>query len=202
MLAPESPRLLVAVDGLGDSEALVRAAQRLAEPQGASWTVAFVDLGVTEPAQQTRVEQAFQLAERLGGDTVTLRGSDPVAEILAFVRAHDITTLVLGRSRRRPLAGLFGRTLSQRLLRTGGAVEIIFVRAQPPVAARRCSRMSVPGHRRATTSWLSARSPWPCRWRCSFTPGCRWPISLRCSWPVSSGPLYAPAPARHSWPRA
>ena len=127
VLAPEGRRLLVAVDGIGDSEALVRAAQRLAEPQGASWTVAFVDLGVTEPAQQTRVEQAFQLAERLGGDTVTLRGSDPVVEILAFARARDITTLVLGRSRRRPLAALFGRTLSQRLLRTGGAVDIIFV---------------------------------------------------------------------------
>ncbi|WP_200328550.1 ATP-binding protein [Thiocystis violacea] len=121
------PRLLVAVDGIGNSEALVRAAQRLAEGRRAPWTVAFVDLGATGPAQRARVERAFLLAERLGGDTVSLRGTDPVAEILAFSRARGITTLVLGRSRRRPLAVLIGRTLSQRLLREGGELEITFV---------------------------------------------------------------------------
>ena len=136
---PVRARILAAIDGIGNGEELVRLGRRLAERRRAPWSVVFVDRGNTGPEQQAGVERAFQLAERLGGETVTLRGHDPVEELLAFARDQNATTLVVGRSRYRPLAGMFGRTLSQRLLRRGGDFEITFV-PSPAARARRRKR--------------------------------------------------------------
>ncbi len=130
---PVRARIIAAIDGIGNGEELVRLARRLAERRRAPWSVVFVDRGDTGPVQQAGVQRAFELAERLGGETITLRGHDPVEELLTFARAQNATTLVVGRSRHRPLAGLFGRTLSQRLLRRGSDFEITFV---PSRAAR------------------------------------------------------------------
>ena len=130
---PVRARIVVAIDGIGNGQELVRLGRRLAERRRAPWSVVFVDRGDTWPEQQAGVERAFELAERLGGETVTLRGHDPVEELLAFARDQNATTLVVGRSRHRPLAGLFGLTLSQRLLRRGVDFEITFV---PSRAAR------------------------------------------------------------------
>lgn len=91
------------------------------------------------------MERAFQLAERLGGETVRLRGHDPVAELLAFARKRNATTLVVGRSRRRPIAALFGQTLSQRLLHDGADLEIGFVASSAHRARRQRRKASPPG---------------------------------------------------------
>ena len=134
---PVRARIVVAIDGIGNGEELVRLGRRLAERRRAPWSVVFVDRGDTGPEQQAGVERAFELAERLGGETVTLRGHDSVEELLAFARDQNATTLVVGRSRHRPLAGMFGRTLSQRLLRRGADFEITFVPSRPARVRRR-----------------------------------------------------------------
>ncbi len=99
---PGRARIIVAIDGIGNSEELVRLGRRLAERRRAPWSLVFVDAGDTGHEQQAGVERAFQLAERLGGETVRLRGHDPVEELLAFARGQNATTLVVGRSRLRP----------------------------------------------------------------------------------------------------
>jgi two-component system sensor histidine kinase KdpD len=134
---PVRTRILAAIDGIGNGEELVRLGRRLAERRRAPWSVVFVDRGNTGPEQQAGVERAFELAERLGGETVTLRGHDPVEELLAFAREQNATTLVLGRTRRRLLAGMFGRTLSQRLLQRGTDFEITFVPSRAALMRRR-----------------------------------------------------------------
>jgi len=119
--------VVVAIDGTGTSDEVVRVGWRLAERHHAHWSVVFVDPGDTGPERRVKVERAFALAERLGGETLILRGHDPVAELLSFAHEHNATTLVVGRSRRRSLAGMVGRTLTQRLLRQAGEFEITFV---------------------------------------------------------------------------
>ena len=137
---PVRTRIVVAVDGVGNAEELVRLGRRLSERRSAPWSVVYVDRGSAGPEQQAGVERAFELAEKLGGETVRLRGADPVAELLHHAREINATTLVVGRSRDRPLAGLFGRTLSQRLLRQGGEFEITFVPSLVDRARRRKRR--------------------------------------------------------------
>jgi len=137
---PVRARIVVAIDGIGNAEELVRLGMRLAERRRAPWSVLFVDRGDINAEQQAAVEHAFELAERLGGETVTLRGHDPVEELLAYARDQNATTLVLGRSRHRVMAGIFGRTLTQRLLRRGEDFEITFVPSKLAKHGRRQRR--------------------------------------------------------------
>ncbi|MEA3641248.1 MAG: sensor histidine kinase KdpD [Lamprobacter sp.] len=134
---PVRARIVVAVDGVGNGDELVRLGRRLAERRRAPWSVVFVDRGDTGPEQQAGVERTFELAARLGGEPVTLRGHDPVEELIAFAREHNATTLVVGRSRQRPWAGRFGATLSQRLLRQAEEFEITFVASRSARVRRR-----------------------------------------------------------------
>lgn len=134
---PVRARIVVAIDGIGNGEELVRLGRRLAERRRAPWSAVFVDRGDTGPEQQAGVERTFDLAARLGGETLTLRGHDPVEELLAFAREQNATTLVVGRSRHRPLAGFFSQSLSQRLLRCGEDFEITFVSSRVARVRRR-----------------------------------------------------------------
>ncbi|HSO81319.1 sensor histidine kinase KdpD [Thiocapsa sp.] len=134
---PVRTRILVAIDGVGNNEEVVRLGRRLAERRRAPWSVVYVEASDSGPERRARVERVFHLAERLGAEVVTLRGQDPVDEILSYARARNVTTLVMGRSRSRPLVGLLGRTLSQRLLREGGEFEITFVPSSVARARRR-----------------------------------------------------------------
>jgi two-component system, OmpR family, sensor histidine kinase KdpD len=142
---PVRTRILVAVDGVGNNEEVVRLGRRLAERRRAPWSVVYVEARDGDPERRARVERVFHLAERLGAEVVTLRGQDPVEEILSYARARNVTTLVMGRSRHRRLAGLLGRTLSQRLLREGGEFEVTFV----PSAIARARRREPPRRRLA-----------------------------------------------------
>jgi len=94
-------RLLVAVDGSGQGETLVRATRRLAERRKAPWTVVTVDNGRAGTEERQRLEKVFDLASRLGAEVKTLRGYNIADEILAFAKDQNVTTLILGRSHNR-----------------------------------------------------------------------------------------------------
>lgn len=151
---PARARVVIAIDGRRNSEQVVRAGKRLAEQRRAPWTVVYVDTGrVRSPAMQERLERAFQLAERLGGETVVLRGPYIDAEIVAYARDHNATAIVIGRTRERPFAGLFNQALTQRLLRRNKDFEITVIGAEPDEPAPL---------RRRWEGWLEAlhRSRW------------------------------------------
>lgn len=118
-------RMLVAVDGASQGEALVRAGRRIADRRKAPWTVVSVDNGRADPEQRQRLEKVFALAARLGAEVRTLRGYDVADEILAFAKEHNVTTLILGRSDKpwwhwRP-------STTRRLMKQATAFEVTFI---------------------------------------------------------------------------
>lgn len=129
-------RVLVAVDGGGQSEYLVRRARRIAERRDAPWTVVTV---VThdrrDAARQDELDRAFSLARKLGGETETIRGADVVDALLDYAGRAGVSAILIGRTRERPIARAFNRTLTQRLLQRGAHYEITLVNP-PPVRAR------------------------------------------------------------------
>ncbi|EYC52466.1 histidine kinase [Hylemonella gracilis str. Niagara R] len=149
------PRVLVAVDGLGASEYLVRAGRRIAERRDAPWrvvTVQAVPGGAVDPARQAELDRAFALARSLGADTEVLHGPRVAEALLDHAASEGCSTLVVGRTRERPFpwmfarvfARMFNRTLTQQLLRHGAHHELVIVsapqaRAQARVGARRWS---------------------------------------------------------------
>ena len=140
--------VLIAIDGQGQSEYLVRAGARIAERRGAPWTVVTVDTGHSaaanagEPlvrpgaarqgaqaaqASQTELDKAFALARTLGGDTAVLYDTDVAQALLDAAAARSAKSVVIGRTRERPFARMFNRTLTQQLLARGDRYELTIV---------------------------------------------------------------------------
>ena len=139
---PLRRRVLVAIDGRGQSEYLVRVSRRLAERRDAPWTVVTVQTGgPVDEQQQLEIDRAFALARRLGGDTEVLHGGSIVDAILDHAARSGVSTIVLGRTRERPFARMFNRTLTQQLLQRGAHYELtIFSTPEARARARRSLR--------------------------------------------------------------
>ena len=128
--------VLVAIDGHGHSEYLVRVGRRIAERRAAPWTLVTVQRGGGPTADvQQEIDRAFALARRLGADTVTLHDDSIVSALLAHAAQNGTSTIVLGRTRERPLARIVNRTLTQQLLQRGAHLELTIV-GTPAARAR------------------------------------------------------------------
>lgn len=136
---PLRRRVLVAIDGLGQSEYLVRVSRRLAERRDAPWTVVTVQTGGSLPErQQVEIDRAFALARRLGAEAEVVHGGSIVDAILDCAARIGASTIVLGRTRERPVARMFNRTLTQQLLQRGAHFELtIFSTPEARAKSRR-----------------------------------------------------------------
>jgi len=120
-------RLLVCVGADVSAEAVVRAAARLATGLNAEWTAVFVERPgqeETDLARVKRVDDALQLAERLGAVTERLSANDLVGALLDYARRENFTQIVLGRSRAGRLARLLRQSLTQELVRRSRDVAV------------------------------------------------------------------------------
>jgi two-component system sensor histidine kinase KdpD len=150
--------VLIAIDGKGQSEYLVRAGARMAERRGAPWSVVSVDNGHsadaalhaedleraasqrhsmahTEQQRQIELDKAFALARSLGGETALLHNTDTIQALLDAAAARGARAIVIGRTRERPIARIFNRTLTQQLLQRGTNYELTII-STPQVRQR------------------------------------------------------------------
>lgn len=133
---PIRRRVLVAIDGRGQSEYLVRVARRIAERSDAPWSVVTVQAGGRDdPQRQLELDRAFALARRLGGETAALNGVNIVDALLDHAGRIGASTIVLGRTRERPFARMVNRTLTQQMLQRG-AHYVLTIVSTPEVRAR------------------------------------------------------------------
>ncbi|GAD22080.1 sensor histidine kinase KdpD [Acidovorax sp. MR-S7] len=153
--------VLIAIDGKGQSEYLVRAGARIAERRGAPWSVVTVDTGHSadaalhpedldraaaqrhsmahaEQQRQMELDKAFALARNLGGETEVLHNTDITQALLDAAAARGARSIVIGRTRERPIARIFNRTLTQQLLQRGVRYELTIV--STPQARQRARR--------------------------------------------------------------
>lgn len=137
--------VLVAIDGGGQSEYLVRVARRIAERRDAPWTVVTVQSRRQDEATRREIDAAFALARRLGGDAELLHGSSIADALLDHAAHNGVSTLVLGRTRERPLARMFNRTLTQQLIQRGAHYEITIISTPQARARSRREGLLPPG---------------------------------------------------------
>src|SRR5271157_1659668 len=129
-----SERLLACVGADEVSERVVRRAARLATSLNAAWTAVTIErVGQEGDAKKAnQIAKTFGLAERLGGDTMRLQGSDYPAEILRLARRENVTQIVLGQSHAGFVSSLLGRSLPDALMRRAGTIEIHVVPHEEP----------------------------------------------------------------------
>ncbi|HEX7885548.1 MAG TPA: ATP-binding protein [Phenylobacterium sp.] len=142
-------RILVLVGADRTAATLVRVGQQLsAAMMNAPWTVAHVarpDANPVSAAAAQALQDAFKLAEQLGGSTVTLASDDLRACALDYARRSDMTQIVVGRGRgpRFP----YRHRLDRTLLDASPAATVHIVAGDPaaPRPARGPSRRSPRG---------------------------------------------------------
>ncbi|NOV27471.1 sensor histidine kinase KdpD [Cupriavidus necator] len=84
-----------------DAAQVVRSARRLAAQLDADCHVVTVSVPRLAPAPDTpraQLDEAMRLAESLGARTETLAGSDMVAAVAGYVRRHNLTKVLIGRT--------------------------------------------------------------------------------------------------------
>ncbi len=134
---PAGERLLVGIDGASGGAALVRHARRMADRLQAPWTALHVEtpqsLRASE-AERNQVAETLRLAARLGGTPVTLPGEDIADTIVDYARSHNFTHITVGPSRRARWLDLFRSSVTQRLIRHAGGVNVHVVALQAATA--------------------------------------------------------------------
>lgn len=144
---PET-RLLVCVDAETGSDSVVHEGWRLAQALRADWIVFYVRTPrhdrLDEQAKD-RVAATLRLGERLGAETMALPAKSSVArEIIDYASAHNVTHIVLGRSRGSPMHRLFSEPVASRVARRAKAFQVLVVSSEEengPPARRRPVRM-------------------------------------------------------------
>ena len=143
-------RVLIAIDGMGASEYMVRVGRRITERRDAPWSVVTVQSGKPpDPERQAELDRAFALARSLGAETQVLHGSNIADALLDHSERDGVSTILVGRTRERPFARMFNRTLTQQLLRRGEHYELVII-GSPGNRAR--SRRAA----RARAEWLGS----------------------------------------------
>lgn len=122
-------RLLVCVGPSPTTARVIRKAKRMAAAIDAKWMAVSVDLPgrkATDHAAQ-QIAQHFQLAERLGAETLTLAGNTVAETILEYARKRNITQILIGKSSEPKWKRLLKRTVVDNLLDSSGGIDVYVI---------------------------------------------------------------------------
>lgn len=139
-------RILVCVGSDAAAVRVVRHAKRLADLMDASWFAVAMERPGADLDREARGRRdaALRLAESLGAETRTLVATDRAGEILRVARFENVTQIVIGRARRRPLARLLRPSLPEALVRGADGIAVHVVTSDRGVDARRGWRERLP----------------------------------------------------------
>jgi two-component system sensor histidine kinase KdpD len=156
-------RVVVAVTGAPDTEALIRRAARIARRARGDLLGVYVrsDEGLLDPPTAALAEHR-RLLEELGGEIHEVAGGDVAAALVDFAKAENATQLVLGSSRRSRWAELTRGSVINRVVRLSGSIDVQVISHEPqrgpgPSPSRhRRRRLSPLPPRRHALGWLLA----------------------------------------------
>jgi two-component system sensor histidine kinase KdpD len=128
-----SERVLVCVNRHPGSVALVRYARRLADRLRASWTAIYIETAHAHSYaedERDRVAEALRLAERLGGQAITVPASRVAGGVIDYAHAHNYTHIITSTVERSWLSRLFGRSTVLEIIRGAEDISIHVVPEQ------------------------------------------------------------------------
>ena len=149
-------RVLVGVNEDPNCIALVRYARLIADRLRARWTAIHVETSRTHrlgEAARDRIAECLRLAQRLGGDAVTVPAADVTQGIIDYAHDNNFTHVVIAKSRRSRWSELWRGSNTHRLIRRGGDLHVHVI-AEPQ---RDLARTGQEGEETGRT--VAARTP-------------------------------------------
>ena len=122
-------RILVCISEDPRCAGLVRYAKRLADRLHGPWIVVYVEgrrgLQLSEE-QRDRIADTLRLAESLGGEAITLPGSDRhiADDVIAYAQANNVTQIVIGKSVRTRWFEILHGSVVHDLVRRSGNISV------------------------------------------------------------------------------
>jgi two-component system sensor histidine kinase KdpD len=152
---PVAERILVGIGPAPSSQQLVRATKRMAERLRAEWIAVFVETPETEhwpEADRVRAWETMRLAEALGARTVTISGTNPGAELLAYARTHNVSKIVVGKpTHPRWRDRLFGSKLEE-VIRGSEDIDVYVITGEAEATAASGRHRTPPSRSRSHAS--------------------------------------------------
>lgn len=124
---PTSERILVCVGPSPLSARLIRATRRMATSLHAPWIALHIDLEqdkVASPAVQRDLESNLRLAGDLGAKVESVYGTDFAEAVINYARHHNITRIVVGKTRMSRWHEWLRGSLVNELIRRSGNIDI------------------------------------------------------------------------------
>ncbi|MGA7674853.1 MAG: sensor histidine kinase KdpD [Rhizomicrobium sp.] len=135
---PAGEHVLVCISEHPSCAELVRRARRFADSLKTSWTALYVEsprhMGLSE-VEKDRVADTMRLAQRLGGESVTIPGRDIAQSILEYARKNNVTQIIIGKSERARWFEILHGSVVRDLMRESGAISITAVYAEGDAVA-------------------------------------------------------------------
>ena len=120
-----SERVLVVIDGSPGGDALVRTGRRLADRLRGQFTAIHVESGGwQDQAGQQVTADALRLAERLGGETITVPGADVATAAVDYARANNFTHIIVPPSRRSHWTEMLRGSTAQRIISRASNIHV------------------------------------------------------------------------------
>jgi two-component system sensor histidine kinase KdpD len=133
---PAAERLLACISANPLAEKLVRTTRRLADQLDAEWYAVHVQL-VSGPQlgsdERQRAGRTLQLAEQLGGKSLTLSGRTVHEAVLDFARKHNVTKIVVGKPLVPRWQELIRSSIVNRLLHASGDIDVYVISSRAGV---------------------------------------------------------------------
>ncbi|HWB50046.1 MAG TPA: sensor histidine kinase KdpD [Stellaceae bacterium] len=132
-------RVLVGINEDPRCAALVRYARVFADRLRAPWTAIHVETSRTHrlsEAARDRIAESQRLAQRLGGEAVTVPAADVTQGLIDYARDNNFTHVVIAKSRRSPWSELWRGSNTHRLLHRAGDLHVHVI-AEPQRGAGR-----------------------------------------------------------------
>jgi two-component system sensor histidine kinase KdpD len=146
---PAGERLLVCISPGAVSERLIRTARRLADELKAEWYAMYVetpDQAGMSTDQRDRLYRMLRLAEDLGAKSVSLPGHSVVETITDYARSHNVTKIIIGKSRRSHWYELVRGSVADQLIRQSGQIDVYFVNSEAQPSTNQTERVWQPHH--------------------------------------------------------
>jgi len=145
-------RILVAVGPAPQSANLVRAARRMAARLRAPWIAMSVESPTFDrlpAADRERVAAHLALAEKLGAETIVVRGESVRDEILNVARQRNVSRIVVGRPTHPRWRDTLRGSLVEALVRGSKGVDVLVTSGEEPPAAPRAPQEGARTSRRS-----------------------------------------------------
>lgn len=136
-------RVLVAISELPGSDALVRAAKRLADALRAPWQAVYIETPRAErfgEAERRRIANTLSLAASLGATIATVPAANVIEGLTTHVTGMRATQLVIGKSERSWWFELRHGSVVNAMLRAGNGLAVHVIPATGETGPTRAAR--------------------------------------------------------------